>query len=64
MISAERPITVEDLRRKAVHIKDMTTSEVRRLGKEQGTQVVVVGVAVVFAAVALAYYMGKRTSRR
>ena len=60
MTVAEQPITVEDLRRKAVHIKDMTEAEVRHLRDERGTQLVVAGVAVVCAAVALAYYLGSR----
>ncbi len=64
MTPTERPITVEDLRRKAVRIKDMADSEVRHLRDERATQIVVAGVAVVCAAVALAYYMGSRRSCR
>lgn len=60
MTPTERPITVEDLRRKAVRIRDMADSEVRHLRDERATQVVVAGVAVVVAAVALAYYLGSR----
>lgn len=60
MTAAGQPITVEDLRRKAMRIKDMTENEVRHLREERGTQIVVVGVAVVFAAVAVAYYLGSR----
>lgn len=61
MTEAERPITVEDLRRKAVRIKDMAEAEVRHLQGEQATKVIVVGVAAVCAAVALAYYLGRRS---
>ena len=60
MTAAEQPITVEDLRRKAIRIKDMTETEVRHLREERGTQLVVAGVAVVCAAIALAYYLGSR----
>ncbi|PKQ19636.1 MAG: hypothetical protein CVT66_08955 [Actinobacteria bacterium HGW-Actinobacteria-6] len=60
MTDAEQSITVEDLRRKAIRIKDMTETEVRHLREERGTQLVVAGVAVVCAAVALAYYLGSR----
>lgn len=57
---SERPITVEDLRRKAVRIKDMAESEVRHLREERAAQLVVAGVAVVVAAVGVAYYLGSR----
>lgn len=60
MTPVERPITVEDLRRKAIRIKDMTETEVRHLREERATQLVVAGVAAVCAAVALAYYLGSR----
>lgn len=61
MTSAERPITVEELRRKAVRIKDMTAAEVRHLQGEQATKIVLVGVGAVCAAVALGYYLGRRS---
>ncbi|KAF0207885.1 MAG: hypothetical protein Q8S43_02810 [Actinomycetota bacterium] len=60
MTPTERPITVEDLRRKAMRVRDIADSEVRHLRDERATQVVVAGVAVVVAAVALAYYLGSR----
>jgi hypothetical protein len=53
-------ITVDDLRRKAVHIKDMTESEVRTLAEEQATKIVIVGVIAVIAVVSVAYYLGAR----
>jgi len=63
MTPTERPITVEQLRMKAMRIKDMAESEVRHLRDERATQVVIAGVAVVFAVVAVAYYVGSRRGR-
>jgi hypothetical protein len=54
------PITVDDIRRKAVHIRDMAEAEARHLAAERATTVVVVGVVAVVAAVSLAYYLGSR----
>lgn len=53
-------ITVDDLRRKAVHIKDMTEVEVRQLTDERMTQIVLVGAVALLAAVSIAYYLGTR----
>ena len=64
MTPTDRPITVEDLRRKALRIKDQAESEVLRLREERATQVVAAGVAVVLVAVTLAYYLGRRKNCR
>lgn len=53
-------ITVDDLKRKAVHIKDMAEAEARLVAEERATKIVVVGVAAVFAAISIAYYLGTR----
>ncbi|MDO8847013.1 MAG: hypothetical protein Q7W51_01305 [Coriobacteriia bacterium] len=53
-------ITVDDLKHKAIHIKDMTEAEVRLVADERMTQMVVIGVVAVLAAVSLAYYLGAR----
>ncbi|MDZ4655130.1 MAG: hypothetical protein U1F44_04575 [Coriobacteriia bacterium] len=60
MTSVETPITVEDLRSKALHIKDVTEGEVRDLAQEKTVQLVVVGVVAVLAAISIAYYLGTR----
>jgi hypothetical protein len=57
------PITVDDLRRKAVHIKDMTEAEARLLLEDQRSKVLLVGVVAVVAAISIAYYLGTRRSR-
>ena len=53
-------ITVDDLKHKAIHIKDMTEAEVRAVAEERMTQMVVIGVVAVLAAVSIAYYLGAR----
>lgn len=54
------PITVEDLRHKALHIKDMTQAEAKLLMDERSSQMVLVGVVAVLAMVSIAYYLGTR----
>jgi hypothetical protein len=61
--SAAPAITVDDLKRKAVHIKDMAESEVRTLADERGAQVVLIGAVVVLAAVSIAFFLGTRAGR-
>lgn len=53
-------ITVDDLRHKALHIKDMAENEVRAVVTDRRTQIVTVGVIAVLAVVSLAYYLGSR----
>lgn len=60
----EPQVTVEDLRRKAEQVRDLTKSEVRRTvnqvtSEELTRTLVIAGVAVV-AAISLAYYLGSR----
>ncbi len=56
-------ITVDDLKRKAVHIKDMAEAEVRTLADERAAQVVLVGAVIVLAAVSIAFFLGTRSVR-
>lgn len=56
-------ITVDELRAKAVRIKDMAETEVRQVAEERVTQLVVAGVVVVVAAVSVAYFLGSRRCR-
>lgn len=57
---ALEPITVDDLRRKAVHIKDMAEAEAHALLDDQRSKVLLIGVVAVVAAVSIAYYLGSR----
>lgn len=64
MTTEETPrITVDDLRDKAMRIKDMAESEVRHVASERASQMIVVGVVAVVAAVSVAYYLGSRRCR-
>lgn len=54
------PITVDDLRRKAVHIKDMAEAEAHYVLDDQRSKVVLIGVVAVVAVVSIAYYLGTR----
>jgi hypothetical protein len=60
MTSADTPITVEDLRSKTLHIKDLAEGEVRELVQDRTTQLVTAGVVAVLAVVSIAYYLGTR----
>ena len=60
MTEAITPITVDDLRHKALHIRDLAETEARQLVDERRTQIVVVGVIAIVAAVSIAYYLGSR----
>lgn len=60
MTSAKASITVDDLRDKALHIRDLAEDEVRDLAQEKTAQAVAVGVVAVLVVVSLAYYLGTR----
>lgn len=58
----EERITIDELRDKARRIGDMAVSEARQVTRERTAQIAVAGAALVFAAVAVAYYLGRRRS--
>jgi len=60
MTEAATPITVDDLRSKALHIKDLAETEVRDVAQEKSAQVVAIGVVAVLAVVSIAYFLGTR----
>lgn len=60
IITTSPEITVDDLRHKALHIKDMAEGEVRAIVSDRRTQIVTVGIVAVLAAVSIAYYLGSR----
>ncbi len=53
-------ITVDDLRTKAYHVKDVATLEARALVRDRRTQIVIFGVVAAVVVVSLAYHMGSR----
>jgi hypothetical protein len=60
MSLATPDITIDDLRNKALHIRDMTEAEARHIASERATQMVAVGVVAVLVVVSLAYFLGTR----
>ena len=59
-MNEETAITVDDLRHKALQIRDMAEAEARDLARERGAQAAVIAVVAVVALVSLAYYLGSR----
>jgi len=58
----EERITIDDLRDKARRIGDMAVSEARQVARGRTGQIAVAGAALVLAAVATAYYVGRHRS--
>jgi predicted membrane-bound mannosyltransferase len=58
----EERITIDDLRDKARRIGDIAVSEVRQVTRDRTTQIALAGAALVFAAVAVAYFVGRSRS--
>ena len=59
---APQRLTVDDLKQKALHIRDLAESETREVLQRDATKVLVIGVVAVVAAVSIAYYLGSRRS--
>ncbi len=57
---APRQLTVEDLKQKAMHVRDVAESETRAVLKQDTTKVLIAGAVAVVAVVSLAYYLGTR----
>ncbi len=57
-------ISLEDLRHKALAIREDVVDEARAQIAERGTQIVIVGVVAVIAVISLAYFFGTRAGRR
>jgi hypothetical protein len=57
-------ITLDDLRHKALAIRDTATDEARRLAQTNTTRIVIASAVVCAVALSLAYYMGTRAARR
>jgi hypothetical protein len=61
--AAER-ITTDDLRHKALAIRDAATSEARRVLEDNTTKIIVASVVVCAVTLSVAYYLGTRAGRR
>ncbi len=60
----DAPITLEDIRHKALAIRTEVQDEVREQVSERRNQIVIVGAVVLLAAFSLAYFAGSRAGRR
>lgn len=58
-----RQLTVDDLKQKALHIRDLAESETREVLQRDATKVLIVGAVALVAMVSIAYYLGTRSSR-
>lgn len=56
------PITVDDLRRKAMHIKDMAEVEVHTIVDDRRAQLIAIGVVAIAVGLSIAYYLGRRAA--
>lgn len=61
--TAVSPITLEDIRHKALRIRDDVADEARTQVSERGTQIVLAGILGVVVVLSLAYYVGTRAGR-
>ena len=61
---SEAPITLDDLRHKAMAIRDEVKDEVREQVTERRNQIIVIGVVAVVAVISIAYFAGSMAGRR
>lgn len=59
---APQQLTVDDLKQKALHIRDLAESETRSVLAHDTTKVLIAGAVMVVAVVSIAYYLGTRRS--
>lgn len=66
--SAEPRITIEDVKQRAVAVRDLAKSEAKHAANvvfhEKAAQAAIVGVVAVVAFASLAYYLGTRKCSR
>lgn len=62
--SEERRITVDDLKQKAMHVRDVAQVEARSIARTDTTKMIIAGLATFAAAVSIAYYLGARHARQ
>ncbi|GAB4281944.1 MAG: hypothetical protein Kow0067_01710 [Coriobacteriia bacterium] len=54
---------MDQLREKALRIRDLADAEIRQVTEQRAAQVVAIGVVALLAAISLAYYVGTRRGR-
>lgn len=60
----EHPITLDDIRHKALRIRDEVREEVTETVADRGAQMIVIGVVAVVAVIGIAYALGAAAGRR
>jgi hypothetical protein len=58
------PITLDDIRHKALHIRDEVRDEVNEQINDRGAQMVAVAALAVIAVIGIAYFAGTAAGRR
>lgn len=58
------PITLDDIRHKALHIRDEVREEVTEQVNDRGAQIVAVAALTVVAIIGIAYFAGTIAGRR
>jgi hypothetical protein len=61
--ASERPITVDDLRRRAEQVVSMAKDEAQSVFKQEWATAVVIGAMAVVVAISFAYFIGTRAGR-
>lgn len=58
------PITLDDVKHKALALRNDVEVEMKRELDQRGTQMVLIGAAVVVAVIGIAYFAGVRAAKR
>jgi cob(I)alamin adenosyltransferase len=58
------PITLDDLRHKALKIREEVVDEAKATIADRSTQIILVGLVAAVAVISLAYVVGTRAGRR
>jgi hypothetical protein len=59
-----QPLTTDDLRHKALAIREVATQEARRVLEDNTVRIVIASAVVCAVMLSAAYYMGTRAGRR
>jgi hypothetical protein len=62
--ATSEPITLDDIRHKALHIRDEVKDEIYDRTRDRRAQMVAVGVVAVVAVIGIAYMFGSMAGRR
>jgi hypothetical protein len=57
-------VSLDDVRHKALAVRDMAADEARQLMEERAVRVVIAGVVVIAVALSVTYWLGTRAAER